>query len=79
MACQGREGAQHRLAPQAVRSLEPDPGRVLRVEAVEIVEYVPQLDEGRRTAALVRDLLMTLLAPAASRPATTEKTLLPVD
>jgi arginase len=41
--------------------------------AVEIVEYVPELDENQRTADLVRDLLLALLAPAgkklAGRPA----------
>jgi len=49
-----------------------------RLAAIEIVEYVPQLDEGKKTAELVRDLLTTLLAPAASRPATRARTLVPV-
>jgi arginase len=31
--------------------------------AVEIVEYIPELDEAQRTAHLVRDLLIALLAP----------------
>jgi arginase len=31
--------------------------------AIEIVEYIPELDEDRRTAHLVRDLLTALLAP----------------
>jgi arginase family enzyme len=30
--------------------------------AIEIVEYIPELDEDRRTAHLVRDLLIALLA-----------------
>ncbi len=31
--------------------------------AIEIVEYIPELDEDHRTAHLVRDLLIALLAP----------------
>jgi arginase len=31
--------------------------------AIEIVEYIPELDEEQRTAHLVRDLLIALLAP----------------
>jgi arginase len=38
--------------------------------AVEIVEYIPELDEAQRTAHLVRDLLITLLAPGRAGPAT---------
>jgi arginase len=33
------------------------------LQAVEIVEYIPEFDEDRRTAHLVRDLLAALLAP----------------
>jgi arginase len=33
--------------------------------ALEIVEYIPELDEERRTAHLVRDLILTILAPRA--------------
>ncbi len=39
--------------------------------AIEIVEYIPELDENLRTARLVRDLLIALLAPqraSDSRP-----------
>jgi arginase len=38
--------------------------------AIEIVEYIPELDEERRTAHLVRDLLIALLAPERLREAT---------
>src|SRR5258708_6313922 len=38
-------------------------GRRADLPAIEIVEYIPQLDEDRRTAHLVRDLLIALLAP----------------
>jgi arginase len=33
------------------------------IAAIEIVEYIPELDEALRTAHLVRDLLIALLAP----------------
>jgi arginase len=33
------------------------------LRAVEIVEYIPEFDERRRTAKLVRDLIVALLAP----------------
>jgi arginase len=33
--------------------------------ALEIVEYIPEFDEGLRTAYLVRDLLLAALVPAA--------------
>jgi arginase len=36
--------------------------------AVEIVEYIPELDENLRTAYLVRDLLIALLAPERLAP-----------
>jgi arginase len=39
------------------------------LRAIEIVEYIPDWDEGPRTAHLVRDLLLTLLAPEAARTA----------
>jgi arginase len=35
------------------------------LRALEIVEYIPELDEGMRTAHLVRDLLVAALVPAA--------------
>jgi arginase family enzyme len=38
-------------------------GRRDDLAAIEIVEYIPELDEDRRTAHLVRDLLIALLAP----------------
>jgi len=38
--------------------------------AVEIVEYIPELDEAQRTAHLVRDLLIALLAPGRADLAT---------
>jgi arginase len=38
-------------------------GRRDDLAAIEIVEYIPELDEDRRTAHLVRDLLTALLAP----------------
>jgi arginase len=38
-------------------------GRRADLAAIEIVEYIPELDEDRRTAHLVRDLLIALLAP----------------
>jgi arginase len=34
-----------------------------RLKAIEIVEYIPEFDEEQRTAHLVRDLLVALLAP----------------
>lgn len=34
------------------------------LHAIEIVEYIPEFDRDRRTAHLVRDLLLALLAPA---------------
>jgi arginase len=37
-----------------------------RLAALEIVEYVPQLDRAARTAHLVRDLLLALLTPGTS-------------
>jgi arginase len=37
-----------------------------RLKAIEIVEYIPEFDEEKRTAHLVRDLLLALLAPAAA-------------
>jgi arginase len=33
------------------------------LRALEIVEYIPEFDEGHRTAHLVRDLIVALLAP----------------
>ena len=33
------------------------------LRALEIVEYIPEFDERRRTAKLVRDLIVALLAP----------------
>src|SRR6185312_13797906 len=47
----------------ALGSLHEDP----HLAAVEIVEYIPQFDIGQRTAHLVRDLLLALLAPGAER------------
>lgn len=47
---------------EALSSLNGDP--LLR--AIEIVEYIPAFDEAKRTAHLVRDLLLALLAPAAA-------------
>jgi arginase family enzyme len=38
-------------------------GRRDDLAAIEIVEYIPELDENQRTAHLVRDLLIALLAP----------------
>src|SRR5260221_3419141 len=38
-------------------------GRRSDLAAIEIVEYIPELDEDRRTAHLVRDLLIALIAP----------------
>jgi arginase len=38
-------------------------GRRRDLAAIEIVEYIPELDEADRTAHLVRDLLIALLAP----------------
>ena len=38
-------------------------GRRPNLAAIEIVEYIPELDEADRTAHLVRDLLIALLAP----------------
>jgi arginase len=35
------------------------------LRALEIVEYIPEFDEGMRTAHLVRDLLVAALVPAA--------------
>jgi arginase len=40
-----------------------------RLRALEIVEYSPELDRGSRTAALVLDLLVSMLAPAAMHSA----------
>jgi arginase len=37
-----------------------------RLKAIEIVEYIPEFDEERRTAHLVRDLLVALLAPVGA-------------
>ncbi|HEX6841847.1 MAG TPA: arginase family protein, partial [Stellaceae bacterium] len=36
-----------------------------RLRALEIVEYIPEFDDRRRTAHLVRDLIVALLAPEA--------------
>jgi arginase len=44
---------------QALRRLAGDD----RLQAVEIVEYIPEFDQDHRTAHLVRDLLAALLAP----------------
>jgi len=35
-----------------------------RLRALEIVEYIPEFDEGLRTAHLLRDLILAVLAPA---------------
>lgn len=35
------------------------------LKAIEIVEYIPEFDDERRTAHLVRDLVLALLAPPA--------------
>jgi arginase len=35
-----------------------------KLRALEVVEYIAEFDEGRRTAALVRDLILAVLAPA---------------
>jgi arginase len=43
--------------------------------AIEIVEYIPELDENHRTAHLVRDLLTSLLAPIDRPAVTTEASL----
>jgi arginase len=40
-------------------------GRRAELAAIEIVEYIPELDENCRTAHLVRDLLLAMLAPTA--------------
>ena len=37
--------------------------------AIEIVEYVPELDIDHRTAKLARDLLIALLAPQRAKRA----------
>jgi arginase len=37
------------------------------LKAIEIVEYVPSLDRGLRTAELVRDLILALLSPSSGR------------
>jgi arginase len=37
-----------------------------RLRALEIVEYIPEFDQRRRTAHLVRDLIAALLAPEAA-------------
>jgi arginase len=42
-----------------------------RLAAIEIVEYVPELDEDHRTARLVAELLQALLAPRAVHGETT--------
>jgi arginase len=39
------------------------PARHPALRALEIVEYIPEFDERRRTAKLVRDLIVALLAP----------------
>ena len=39
------------------------------LRALEIVEYIPEFDDGHRTAHLVRDLIVALLAP---QPALTD-------
>lgn len=44
-------------------------GRRRDLAAIEIVEYIPELDENQRTAHLVRDLLIALLAPEQLAPA----------
>jgi len=44
-------------------------GRDPRLQALEIVEYSPDLDQDQRTARLVFDLLASLLAPAVARSA----------
>src|SRR5258707_1043359 len=38
-------------------------GRRPDLAAIEIVEYIPELDERQRTAHLVRDLLIAILRP----------------
>jgi len=43
--------------------------------AIEIVEYIPELDENHRTAHLVRDLLASLLASTDKPAAATEASL----
>jgi arginase len=43
--------------------------------AIEIVEYIPELDENHRTAHLVRDLLTSLLALTEKPAVTTEASL----
>ncbi len=43
--------------------------------AIEIVEYIPELDENHRTAHLVRDLLTSLLASTDKPAAATEASL----
>jgi arginase len=52
----------------ALCALADDP----RMKAIEIVEYIPEFDRDRRTAHLVRDLILALKAPAyaeaAARP-----------
>jgi arginase len=42
-----------------------DIARRPELRALEIVEYIPEFDEGLRTAHLVRDLLVAALVPAA--------------
>jgi arginase len=57
---------------EALTALNGDP----RLKAIEIVEYIPEFDEALRTAHLVRDLLLALLAPEAAtaeRLATVER------
>jgi arginase len=48
-----------------LRGIGGDP----RLQALEIVEYSPDLDRQHQTARLVLDLLSSILAPAAARAA----------
>jgi arginase len=47
---------------EALGEIAPRPD----LRALEIVEYIPEFDEGMRTAHLVRDLLSAALVPAAA-------------
>jgi arginase len=56
-----REPDGFRIAPTLAALALPARHPALR--ALEIVEYIPEFDERRRTAKLVRDLIVALLAP----------------
>jgi len=37
-----------------------------KLRALEVVEYIPEFDREHRTAHLLRDLILAVLAPAAA-------------